>query len=351
MFGRNSERIRHALEDWEEEDVMNNVTAGCLPNKNSRTAAMEDLGMVINGIPIGGKNFVNYHLEKRAEKIGAKVKNLLNDRSHQTLMAMITICIQPMAHHWIQCIEPSVTQEFSWKIDKLIAKYIASATGILLDSPTEDSDGTPDFFNKRARLKVSNKGLGCPLITNTRYAAFAGVMLMCISRFADYMNSDGVTAKDFMPSLSHIVGKNSFGPNKSDFNTFITLSSLGTQFLSSWNHCKEKAQYGANPDPTHTTSDEAYAAGTKLLGEMGCKFQKRLCEEIDDTTYMKLKKEVEDTIKTMRIGGFSKEKQRIHEHNMLFDTDFPEYRQYVAFLLVDRFSRAPINSLPKDDRC
>ncbi|GMI54805.1 hypothetical protein ScalyP_jg285, partial [Parmales sp. scaly parma] len=172
-------------------------TAGCHNSTDHEKVKEIDNGIMVNGGPIGGENFVKDELKDKMLKIQEnmdKVIKYLKPINCQALTAIAGISFTGSITHLCQMMKPTVMNPIAETFDKALLNMWSEGTGI-------DTDNTSDFTSRRVALPISKGGAAM-----RRYgdfigdAAFTANHLKLCPKMLDKKDKNGVVTVGFMNS-------------------------------------------------------------------------------------------------------------------------------------------------------
>ena len=300
-------------------------TAGCHNSTDHEKVKEIDNGIMVNGGPIGGENFVKDELKDKMLKIQekmVKVIKYLKPINCQALTAIAGISFTGSITHLCQMMNPTVMNPIAETFDKALLNMWSEGTGI-------DTDNMSDFTSRRVALPISKGGAAM-----RRYgdfigdAAFTANYLKLGPKMLDKKDKNGVVTDGFMNSAL-ILGPGSFdeGNEGKRFEKFYEHST-GKELKDSWQRLQKQATPSDREKPVKGgLASPPEGAGGHINGNQS------------PWQTDKVQKEITEAIEEIRH-------QRLVEEAGIILTQDTHNREAASFIQSDRFARAIINSLP-----
>ncbi|KAJ1618021.1 hypothetical protein T492DRAFT_1095751, partial [Pavlovales sp. CCMP2436] len=165
------------------------------------------LGIKLYGIPLGSVEFVALTLASKCNQItgtSQKLNSLLGLKHKQALWPITVNSTARKGGYWVQHCFPDENIDFCLGVDNAILKQASVALGC---DPT-----TEWVAHKRLYLPTRLAGLGLPLLSETRSAAFVASAARAVTSFLDQHDATGSVTVGVLerPSIAERIGRDSF---------------------------------------------------------------------------------------------------------------------------------------------
>jgi hypothetical protein len=216
-------------------------------------------GIKCYGVPLGGQEFVESALQKKAGKVVkavGEVSAVLSDVSRQSEWQLIRLSLAQRFDYWMQHNYPSdvVASGAAETVDRCLWEAAVRCHGWQIPP------GDEKVVERRARLPIRYKGLGLRSHEETYPMAFMGSLEHALPKFS-MLDASGDQI-GMRPALGSVLGMNSFRENGEQWVPLLqSQCRTGQELGVAWRRFKDAAR------TPREAEDPAFSPVLRLLGE------------------------------------------------------------------------------------